>query len=188
MVSTQDSESCDPSSNLGGTWCLFQQIPNCWFRVKYILFNYLLLMRILNGFGVLVNPARYWWGSGWCPGTGSNLRFLTRVTKKMSSSDLARGSPRHILLPWPNGTKYSGLLNTPDSRNLSGLNLSECCQYWGSVMNFLMFDNTTQSLGRTWPEGRVNWKYQLIRFERNLKNYLEFYITVPQTPSNTPCS
>ena len=28
MVSTQDSESCDPSSNLGGTWTIFLKMEN----------------------------------------------------------------------------------------------------------------------------------------------------------------
>ncbi len=38
--------------------------------------------------------------SGGFPGlTGVNVSFCSRVTKKMNNSTLARGSPRHDLLP-----------------------------------------------------------------------------------------
>ena len=74
---------------------------------------------MIKSFGDFVKPAVYWSGSSLWPGAASNLSLRTRLTKKMKSSARASGSPRHIRLPWPNGTKYSGLLNLPlVSRNL----------------------------------------------------------------------
>ena len=73
-----------------------------------------------NSNGDRVKPAQNLLGSGLISSRAENLKFFTRLTKKMKSSALARGSPRHILLPWPKGTKYSGLKNFPSaSRNLT---------------------------------------------------------------------
>ena len=96
----------------------------------------------------------------------------------MKSSALASGSPRHILLPWPNGAKYSGFVNLPFSlinlqiicnvnrmfmtdcqehenklvEYLLGLNNSGFSHKSGSIKNFFRFDCTKQAFGNTWPK------------------------------------
>ena len=40
-----------------------------------------------------------------------NLILWTIAVKKTKSSALTRGSPMQTLLPWPKGTKWSGLQN-----------------------------------------------------------------------------
>ena len=69
--------------------------------------------------GDLVKPAEYLPGSSVCPGAASTRSLRTIIDRKRKSSARASGSPRHCRRPWPNGTKWSGLLNLPLSvRNL----------------------------------------------------------------------
>ena len=96
------------------------------FYLRWIMNRHLYktVILVLNGWGPFVNPT-----SGSSEGSVSpaleNLKVLKMLAKNRKFSILARDSPRHFLLPIPNGWSISlGLKNPSASRNRSGLKIT----------------------------------------------------------------
>ena len=88
---------------------------------NFISSSQIILTLILNGAGEFVSPDTGL-RSGITPAVSHlNSQCLIRFAKIRKLSILARDSPRHLLLPIPNGIFLSSALNFPSTMNLSGL-------------------------------------------------------------------
>ena len=84
---------------------------------------HLIVILVLKGKGPFVNPTSGSKDGGVDP-TQENLKFFKMLARKRKFDILAIGSPRHFLLPNPNGLSISSFLKCPLlSMNLSGLEI-----------------------------------------------------------------
>lgn len=88
----------------------------------------------LKALGLIVTPAMPFKLGSVSPSGTEMSKECRSEEKKRNNSILAKISPRHILLPTPNGRKYSGLWTLPSAlMNLDGLNFSGSSHREGSM-------------------------------------------------------
>jgi hypothetical protein len=88
----------------------------------------------LNALGLMVTPATPFKLGRVSPAGTQMSKECSSEEKNEKISILARISPRHILLPTPNGKKYSGLTTLPSAlTNLLGSNFSGSFHRFGSM-------------------------------------------------------